>query len=49
VTGLVRTDLPTSRKVDLAALALSRRSEHGATTELAREFEVSRPTAYVVR
>lgn len=46
MTGLNRTDLPTSLKVELAASALSGQGEYGAITELAEMFEVSRPTVY---
>jgi hypothetical protein len=46
MTGLIRTDLPTSRKVELAASALARQEEHGAKTQLARDFGISRPTVY---
>lgn len=46
MTGLIRTDLTTSRKVDLAASARGRQAEYGAITELARRFGVSRPTVY---
>ena len=46
MTGLIRTDLPTSRKVELAASALARQEEHGAKTQLARGFGISRPTVY---
>ena len=46
MTGLIRTDLPTSRKVELAASAFARQAEHGAKTQLARGFRISRPTVY---
>lgn len=46
MTGLMRTDLTPSHKVDLAASAWSRQAEYGATTELSRTFDVSRPTVY---
>ncbi len=46
MTGLIRTDLPTSRKVELAASAFARQAEHGAKTQLARSFGISRPTVY---
>ncbi len=46
MTGLTRTDLPTSRKIELAALAFARQAEHGAKTQLARGFGISRPTVY---
>lgn len=44
MTGLMRTGLTRSHKVDLAASAWSRQAEYGATTELSRTFDVSRPT-----
>lgn len=46
MTGLIRTDLPTSQKVELAAMAFARQAEYGAKTELARRYDVSRPTVY---
>ncbi len=46
MTGLMRTDLTASHKVDLAASAWGRQAECGSTTELARIFGVSRPTVY---
>jgi hypothetical protein len=46
MTGLIRTDLPTSRKAELAASAFARQAEHGAKTQLAHSFGVSRPTVY---
>ena len=49
MTGLMRTDLKTSQKVELAAWALARQAEYGAKTELADLFEVSRPTVYAAK
>lgn len=46
MTSLNRTDLPTSLKVQLAASALAGQEKYGVKTELARLFEVSRPTVY---
>jgi len=46
MTELMRTDLPTSRKVELAASALGRQGQHGAMSALAREFGVARGTVY---
>jgi hypothetical protein len=46
MTELMGTDLPTSRKVELAAFALGRQGQHGALTALAREFGVARGTVY---
>lgn len=49
VTGLHRTHLDCKEKVALAGQALGREREHGAKTELARKFGVSRPTVYAAR
>jgi hypothetical protein len=46
MTGLNRTDLPTSHKVKLAASALAGQGIYGAITDLAATFDVSRPTVY---
>jgi hypothetical protein len=46
MTELMRTDLPTSRKVQLAASALGQQGQHGAMTALARDFGVARGTVY---
>jgi len=46
MTGLNRTDLPTSHRVQLAASALAGQGIYGAVTDLAQTFEVSRPTVY---
>lgn len=46
MTGLKRTDLPTSHKVQLAASALAGQGTYGAVTDLAQMFDVSRPTVY---
>lgn len=45
MTGLQRTNLTASQKVEFAVQALARQ-EHGAITALSREFGVSRPTVY---
>ena len=45
MTGLQRTDLTASQKVEFAAKALARQ-EHGAITALGGDFGVSRPTVY---
>ena len=45
MTGLQRTDLTASQKVEFAAKALARQ-EHGAITALGGNFGVSRPTVY---
>lgn len=46
MSGLVKTNLPTPRKVELAVTALAAQGVHGAMTQLAKGFEVSRPTVY---
>jgi hypothetical protein len=46
MTGLNKTDLPTSHKVQLAASALAGQGLYGAVTDLAATFDVSRPTVY---
>ena len=46
MTGLNRTDLPTSYKIELAASSLALQGVYGAKTELAEEFGVSRSTVY---
>ena len=46
MTGLHRTSLTTSQKVEFAAAALSRQDEHGAKTALSQAYGISRPTVY---
>ncbi len=46
MTGLNRTTLTTSQKIEFAANALARQDEHGAKSALSREFGVSRSTVY---
>jgi hypothetical protein len=46
MTGLNRTDLPTSHKVQLAASALAGQGLYGMVTDLAATFDLSRPTVY---
>jgi hypothetical protein len=46
MTGLLRTDLPTSHKAHLAASAFAGQGTYGTKTALAREYGVSRPTVY---
>ncbi len=46
MTGLNRTDLPTSDKVYLCATSLATRGQYGANTELSQIYDVSRPTVY---
>lgn len=45
-TTLKRTELTSQEKVLFSANALAREHEHGSKSELARQFEVSRPTVY---
>jgi len=42
----MRTDLPTSNKVELAATTVALQGEYGAITSLEDRFDVSRPTVY---
>ncbi|MFT5176038.1 MAG: transposase-like protein, partial [Gammaproteobacteria bacterium] len=49
MTGLHRTPLTTSQKVDCAAQALAGQEAHGTLSELSRQFGVSRPTLYQAR
>jgi hypothetical protein len=49
MTGLHRTPLTTSQKVQCAAAAVAGQHEHGSTTTLSRDYEVSRPTVYAAR
>ena len=49
MSGLTRTDLATSRKVELAASAVARQDQHGAVTELSDAFGVCRETVYSAR
>ena len=46
MTGLLRTDLPTSHKAHLAASAFAGQGVYGTKTALAQEYGVSRPTVY---
>ncbi len=49
MTGLHRTTLTTSQKVECAALALTGQEVHGTVSELSRRFGISRPTVYEAR
>ncbi len=49
MTDLSKTDLPTSRKVDLAVLSLATQGDYGSVSHLSERFEVSRPTIYDVK
>lgn len=49
MTGLHRTPLTTSRKVECAAMVLAGQEVHGTISEIGREFGLSRPTVYDVR
>jgi len=46
MTELMKTDLSTSRKLELAASALGMQGLHGVMTDLARDFGVARGTVY---
>ena len=46
MTGLHRTDLTTSQKIQCGAQALARQGEHGSKTSLSQVYEISRPTVY---
>jgi len=49
MTRLNRTPLQLSDKIDCAARALATQNEHGAISDLSREFSISRPTLYGAR
>ena len=49
MTGLHRTPLTTSQKVEFASVALAGQEVHGVVSELSREFGISRPTVYEAR
>lgn len=49
MTGLHRTPLTTSQKMQCAAMALAGQEAHGTISVLSREFGLSRPTLYEVR
>jgi hypothetical protein len=49
MTRLESTDLSTSQKLDLAALAILSQGQYGAISSLAESFDLSRPTIYSVR
>ena len=49
MSGLHRTPLTTSQKVDCAAQALAGQEVHGTVSELSRQFGLSRPTLYQAR
>ena len=49
MTGLHRTPLTTSQKVECAAMALAGQEVHGTISEISREFGLSRPTVYEAR
>ncbi len=49
MTGLHRTPLTTSQKVECAVLALAGQEVHGTVSELSRQFNISRPTVYDAR
>ena len=49
MTTLHRTPLTLAEKIDCAARVLATRDQHGAMSDLSREFDVSRPTLYEAR
>ncbi len=49
MTGLHRTALTTSQKMECAAKALAGQEAHGTITQLSRQFGISRPTVYEAR
>jgi len=49
MTGLHRTPLTTSQKMQCAAMALAGQEAHGTISEVSREFGLSRPTVYEAR
>jgi len=49
MSGLHRTPLTTSQKVECAAQALAGQDCHGSVSAVGREFNLSRPTVYEVR
>jgi hypothetical protein len=49
MTRLHRIALTLSEKIECAVRALAQQEEHGAITDLSREFNLSRPTVYEVK
>ena len=49
MTNLQKTNLPTSRKTELAVLAMALQGQYGAIMQLSESFKVSRPTVYAVQ
>jgi hypothetical protein len=49
MTGLHRTPLTTSQKVECAAMALVGQDIHGTVSALSEQFNISRPTLYEAR
>jgi hypothetical protein len=49
MSGLHRTPLTTSEKVECAAKALAGQQKHGTVSALSEQFGLSRPTLYQVR
>ena len=46
MTGLLRTELSTPLKAELAASAFALQGIHGAMSDLGTDFDISRPTVY---
>ena len=49
MTGLHRTDLTTSQKVEFSAKAIAGQAVHGTVTQLSQQFNISRPTVYGIQ
>ncbi|MFH0901121.1 MAG: hypothetical protein V2A73_10885 [Pseudomonadota bacterium] len=49
MTALAETDLTTSQKTQLAAAAVAQQGKYGVVVNLARQYELSRPTVYSAR
>ena len=49
MTGLHRTPLTTSQKIECAVMAAAGQEVYGAISEVSREFGISRPTVYKAR
>ena len=49
MTGLHRTDLATSQKVEFSAKAIAGQAVHGTVTQLSQQFNISRATVYGIQ